>query len=139
MRNSKRSIFLAVTMFLITVSTGYSKNIDVGDWQQTSSTAGDCVKCIITITEETPHMIKIKANNGWVGYAYYIPIKDEYHGFFELEKGAPPPSKGWENMVFRVKLTYDMVTLNLEARSTKITFMSTYRKAGTPFPKFGEE
>ena len=119
--------FFLLLILTVNASGVYAGKITPGIWGQTSSTAGECLDCTITITEETPHMIKILANNGWVGYAHYVPAKDEYHGFLELEKGAAPPGANWKNTVFSMKLFLDLVTVNIEGWTNKIRFKSTYR------------
>ncbi|MBF0351430.1 MAG: hypothetical protein HQM11_10390 [SAR324 cluster bacterium] len=121
---------LVLSMYLSAgTSAAWAGRIDSGLWKQTSSTAGECLECQLTITEETPHTLKMVANNGWIGYVYYVPVKDEYHGFFELQKGASlPGASNWKNKVFTLKAYHDLVTLTIEAQSEKIRFKATFRK-----------
>ena len=87
---------------------------------------------MVTVTQPAPHIIELEANNGWIGFAYYLADKDEYHGFFELQT-IPNVSfeEHWADKVFIIKLIFERFTLNLEAEAEGISFSSTYRKHDT--------
>lgn len=128
----RRNYYTMIAVFIISVfltspSVLYAGRIDTGTWKQTSSTAGDCPDCRITVTQHTPHIIKLEANNGWLGFAYYIPANDEYKGFMELKKGAKHRKENWKNIVFSIRLVRERMTLNLDAESEPVDFSATYR------------
>lgn len=99
--------------------------IPEGTWKQTSSTAGDCSTCTVTISRPTPHIIKLTANNRWIGYAHYNPSSDNYTGAFEWEAGA---GGAYSNVLFLMDLVYEGSTLTMNARSSKLNLSVTYRE-----------
>lgn len=102
--------------------------IDSGDWYQTSSTAGDAPDVIMSVVEITPHIIQLDSNNGWVGFAYYNDVEDEYSGFFELLKDTGSQKEGWTNQVFRIRMVLDHKTLVLDGiNSEEEHFRATFR------------
>lgn len=112
-----------IASILASVSfNGAAAEIPAGTWQQSSSTAGDCADCTITVTKATPQIIQFTSNNGWKGYAYYASKEDTYKGAFQWE-GAD-----YRNTVFLVQLTYEGKTLSLKTESPALSFSSTYRK-----------
>lgn len=116
-------VFSAILAFF---SFGVSADqVPSGVWKQTSSTAGDCPNCEIRIMHATPHIIQIKSNNGWIGYAYYTQQDDKYRGAFQWEEGK---GGAYENVVFLIEMIYEGRTLTLNARSNPLSFSSTYRK-----------
>ena len=94
-----------------------------GNWQQTSSTAGDCADCEISVAKSTPQIIQITSNNGWKGYAYYSAKDDTYKGAFQFEAG-----QGYDNVVFLLEARYEGKTLSVDAKSAPLSFAATYRK-----------
>jgi hypothetical protein len=120
------SLLPAATAALILVSLNASAEpVSTGVWAQTSSTAGDCPNCEITITKKTPHIIELAGNNQWVGYAYYSSANDNYIGAFEWEAGK---GGSYGGVIFAVELVYEGKTLKLNAKSDKLSFIATYRK-----------
>lgn len=127
-----RSTFLVCVILILltgTVLSMQAEQIEPGVWKQTSSTAGDCPDCTVTITQLSPHIIGLDANNGWIGFAYYISGKDEYTGFLELKNIEQAHLKNWKDKVFIMRLMLDKMTLNLEGETEDISFTATYRKA----------
>lgn len=94
-----------------------------GTWQQTSSTAGDCADCQITVTKATPQIIQFASNNGWKGFAYYSAKDDAYKGAFQFDAG-----QGYDNVVFLAEARYEGKTLSFDAKSAPLSFTATYRK-----------
>jgi len=119
-------LLFAATAALVLASLNVSaKPVVPGVWAQTSSTAGDCPNCQITITERTPHIIEITANNQWVGYAYYSKATDNYIGAFEWKAGS---GSEYEDVVFKVEFVYEGSTLTMKAKSDKLSFNATFRR-----------
>lgn len=94
-----------------------------GTWLQTSSTAGDCADCEITVTRTTPQIIHFASNNGWEGYAHYSTKDDAYKGAIQFEAG-----NGYDGVVFLVVARYEGKTLSFDAKSSALDFAATYRK-----------
>lgn len=67
---------------LLAVGAGnvIAEQLPAGAWLQTSSTAGDCADCQITVTKVTPQIVQVTSNNGWTGYAHYVSSNDRYVG-----------------------------------------------------------
>ena len=122
MKATSLSILLGMVLFS---SSAISAQLTEGIWKQTSSSHGDCPNCTIEIERPTHHIINIKANNGWVGYAYYNQSTDSYKGAFQWKKGTV---EAYENVVFLIDLTYEKNTLTMDAKSNKLNFSATYRK-----------
>lgn len=83
-------ILSLISAIAISTSGSWASKIPNGSYKQVSispSDWGECPKCLIKISNETPHIIKIVSNNDWVGYATYDDKKDEYHGVWEWKKG----------------------------------------------------
>jgi len=99
--------------------------IEEGWWMQTASTAGEGVNVAMEVTAMTPHIISLKSNNGWVGYAWYSEETQQYTGFFELIKPSMDPND-WTGEVFQIVLTYDGLTLTMRAHSTYREFHATF-------------
>jgi len=117
------SLFFGV--MIIFTTNAFAERIPEGAWNATSSTAGDCPNCTINVKKSTPNIITITANNGWVGYAYYIQSKDMYKGAMEWKAGQ---GGAYENHIFFIELTYEGKTLTQRAHGTKLDFSTTYRK-----------
>ncbi len=113
---------------LAIATSAYAAEVEEGLWKQTSTTAGDCADCMVTITKLTPHIVRLEANNGWIGIAYYDREKDEYRGFLELTKMHSGTPEDWINKVFMIRLIMERMTLNLEGEAENISFSVTYRK-----------
>ena len=109
---------LALAAFNVTAG-----QVPSGNWQQTSSTAGDCADCEITVTRTTPQIIQFVSNNGWQGYAYYSAKDDAYKGAFQFDAG-----QGYDNVVFLVEARYEGKTLSFDAKSVPLSYTATYRK-----------
>lgn len=99
--------------------------LPAGKWVQTSSTAGDCADCEITVSKTTPQILHIASNNGWAGYAVYSAKNDTYIGAFQWDAA---PGGQYENVVFKIELTYEGKTLSVKTESEPLNFSSTYRK-----------
>ncbi|MGP1680954.1 MAG: hypothetical protein ACTS8S_01330 [Giesbergeria sp.] len=119
-----RNILLS-TIIALASYNAVAEQVPAGVWQQTSSTAGDCSNCEIKITLVSPHIIQISANNGWIGYAYYIRRDDKYTGAFQWQAGN---GGAYENVVFVVEMTYEGKTLSFDAKSNPLSFSATFRK-----------
>lgn len=118
--------FWAVFLFSMFFSSlTNAQQIIVGKYKQTSSSAGDCANCEITISREVPHIIKISANNGWIGYAYYIEQDAKYYGAFQWKSGL---GYGYPNVLFIINLTYGGGTLVMNADSDPLSFTATFRR-----------
>lgn len=113
---------LVASILALAAFNGAAAEIPAGVWQQSSSTAGDCAECTITVTKTTPQIIQYTSSNGWKGYAYYSSSEDKYKGAFQWEEAD------YANVVFLVQLTYEGKTLTLKAGSVPLSFSSTYRK-----------
>lgn len=114
----------ATAAFILASLNASAEPVPAGVWTQTSSTAGDCPNCEITITKKTPHIIELTANTQWVGYAYYS-ANDNYVGAIEWEAGK---GGAYAGVVLTVELVYEGKTLKLTAKSNKLNFSATYRK-----------
>jgi hypothetical protein len=121
----KSSLPSAMAILLLISLNASAEPVAAGVWEQTSSTAGDCPSCEITITKRTPHIIELAANNQWLGYAYYSSQNDNYVGAFEWQAGA---GDAYQGVVFTVVLVYEGRTLKMNAKSDKLNFTATYRK-----------
>lgn len=122
----KRSVIL-IFLTLCTFFSTFADSISDGWWAQTASTAGEGKNVAMEIKSITPHTITIESNNGWVGYAWYDDEKDLYTGFFELTLPiAVNNMKSWVGEVFHFTLSYDGLTLTLDAKSSKDDFKATF-------------
>ena len=120
------SLLSAATVALVLASLNASAEpVSAGVWAQTSSTAGDCANCQITITNKTPHIIELVGNNQWIGYAHYSSATDNYIGAFEWEAGK---GGSYDGVVFAVEFVYEGQTLKMNAKSDKLSFSATFRK-----------
>ena len=120
------SLLPAATAALVLTSLHASAEpAPAGVWAQTSSTAGDCAACEISITNKTPHIVELIGNNYWIGYAYYSSTSDKYIGVFELQAGT---GGAYDRVVFTVELVYEGQTLKMNAKSDKLSLTATYRK-----------
>ncbi len=99
--------------------------IPAGLWRQTSSTAGDCSTCQLTVVQITPHILKLSTDGSFVGYAYNTQKNGIYTGVCEWEanKGGD-----FDNVVFQVEMTYKGKVLSLNAKSIPLNFSATYQK-----------
>jgi len=124
MDNSIKKVINCLLGSLLTVSASaaFASQVSDGTWYQTSSTAGDCPNCLISIERDTPHIIKLTANNGWTGYGYYSSNSDSYTGAFQWKSGE------YKNHVFFMDLTYEGKTLTMKARGNGPLFSATFRK-----------
>ena len=129
MKSCLRFLRIILTAGLLAVlgTAAYSDMIEAGLWKQTGTTAGDCLECTVTVTQLTPHIIRLEANNGWYAFAYYDEKEDVYHGFLELMKFEKGTMQNWLNKVFSIRLVKDQITLNLQAEFENIRFKVTYR------------
>ena len=128
MHRKRVSILLVAGFLIVSVAMLYAGEIESGVWKQTSSTAADCPDCTITVSQLTPHIIQLDANNGWIGFAYYVTEKDEYQGFLELEIFSKKTPKNWIRRIFSIRLIREHLTLTLDAKSPDVSFSATYRK-----------
>lgn len=119
-----RHILFVVVLSLISYGAA-AEQISPGIWVQTSSDAGPCTDCELNITAPTPHIIQIMANNGWIGYAYYNQQDDKYRGAFEWKAGQGAP---YTNLVFLLELTSDGKTISMNAKSSKLNIIATFKK-----------
>ncbi len=123
-----KNVLLSLILATLFVSFIQAGEIEPGDWFQTSSTAGDAPDIVMSIVEVTPHIIQLDSNNGWVGFAWYSEIEDEYTGFFELLKDTGMRMEGWTNRVFRIRMIKDNRTVLLEGVNEKDEhFTATFR------------
>lgn len=122
----KRTILLTVLILYVVFGT-FADMISEGWWLQTASTAGEGDNVAMEVTVETPHIISLDSNNGWVGYAWYVEEKDLYTGFFELLMPEMKKDKeNWAGEVFQFILSYDGLTLTMKAKSQERHFMATF-------------
>jgi len=117
--------FCALASALTYSAHASAGQITDGVYVQTSSSVGDCPTCEITITNATPHIVKIASSNDWIGYATYAQQDDKYRGDFEWEAGK---GDAYEGVVFAIDLVYEGKTLTLDAKSSPLNFSATYRK-----------
>jgi len=123
--------FMSVALLFVAGLVGAAK-IPEGLWYQTSSTAGDCAKCTITIKYITPSIFLVEANNNWAGFAYYDIDSDVYEGVMEWKVDINDHYKPYT--VFRMKFVYEGRTLNLyvyDYKHQKLVFKVTYRHKNT--------
>jgi hypothetical protein len=122
----KKTLFIILVLLLTGIL--WAENVQDGWWTQTASTAGDADMIVaMKITEQTPHIISLASNNGWVGYAWYDEGEGCYSGFFELVRPASAPERDdWTGEVFHMTLTYDGLTLTMKAESPERDFRATY-------------
>ncbi len=118
------SVLIAAILSSLAFSA-QAEQVPVGVWLQTSSTAGDCADCQITVSKPTPQIIQIESNNGWKGYAHYSAKADRYEGAVQWAAGQ---GGDYENVVLLIQVTYVGSTLSLRAESQALSFSSTYRK-----------
>ena len=116
----------ALTAALTFSAHAFAGQIPEGVYVQTSSSGtGDCPTCEITVTNATPHIVKVVSNNDWIGYASYSQKDDNYRGAFEWKAGK---GGAYEGVVFASDLVYEGKTLNLNAKSIPLSFSATFRK-----------
>lgn len=111
--------FLFVVLLIAFASYVYAGKINEGTYRQTSvnpSDWGDCPKCTITITKETPHAIRIVAKNGWIGYAIYDKDMDRYAGSWEWKQGR---GGAYAGEVFDCVLFHDGKVITMDVKSQK--------------------
>ncbi|MDC7220681.1 MAG: hypothetical protein PQJ59_12165 [Spirochaetales bacterium] len=125
-----KNIFLFMLIMIATgaLATVTAEQIPEGWWTQTASTAGDSDMIVaMNINCETPHIISLDSNNGWIGYAWYSEAEDLYKGFFELIRPeSAPERKDWTGEVFQVELGFDGLTLTMQAASDNRKFQATF-------------
>ncbi len=117
-----------IVLFLVITAAAWGAPIDEGMWMQTSSTAGDCAECGLTVEAPTPHLRAVHANNGWVAFIRYHPDEDLYTGFLELTGENEMMVENWRDEVFAVEAVVDGPTLTIEADSGMHEFRATYRR-----------
>lgn len=120
MKAMRTCIALSLALSAFDVMAG---QVPAGTLLQTSSTAGDCADCEITVTKATPQIIQFASNNGWRGYAHYSAKDGAYKGAFQFDAG-----QGYDNVVFLVEARYEGKTLSFDAKSAPLSFTATYRK-----------
>ena len=121
-----KSLYLCALACALTYSAhATAGQIPDGVYVQSSSSVGDCPTCEITITKATSHIVKIASNNDWIGYASYAQQDDKYRGVFEWEAGK---GDAYEGVVFSLELIYEGNTVNLNAKSSPLSFSATFRK-----------
>ena len=114
----------ALCTLLSTVSLyAVAEPVPPGQWLQTSSTTGDCSTCEVKITKITPDILQLTSNNGWIGYAFYSPKEDKYRGAIQWTSGK----EDYEKVVMLVEMSYGKKVLTLNAKSTPLSFTSTYK------------
>ena len=118
----KISLVLCGLMIAASMQAG-AEQVPPGQYRQTSSTGGNCADCEITITRVTPQIVQFASNNGWIGFAYYLPKEDKYRGAFQWQSGKAD----YEKVVFTVDMNYDKKTLTFDAKSAPLSFKETYR------------
>lgn len=122
-----KKIVLLVSLILCSFSLAVAAPVTPGEWVQTASTAGEGDNVAMEVKMETPHIISLHSNNGWVGYAWYNSEMDCYTGFFELLLADDSDSKeNWSNEVFQLTLKYDNLTLTMDAKSPEREFKATF-------------
>jgi len=110
---------------LLTTASLYAaaEPVPPGQWLQTSSNTGECSTCEVKITRVTPDIVQLTSNNGWVGYAHYSPKEDKYRGAVQWTSGK----EDYEKVVMLVDMSYGKKVLTLNAKSTPLSFTSTYK------------
>jgi hypothetical protein len=99
--------------------------LPAGAWTQTSSTAGDCAACEVTVTQVTAHIIQLTSNKGWTGFALYEAPRAHYAGVFEWIDGEPGEQK---DTPVCIPMTYQGQTLTMDAAAGAFNFKATFRK-----------
>ena len=74
----------------------------------------------------TPHIIEVKANNGWRGYAHYDKTTEAYEGAMEWEAGKGGSFN--ENKVYVLDLVHEKETLTIYFDASHYDFSATFRK-----------
>lgn len=121
-----KSLYLCALACALNFSaTAYAGQAPAGTYVQTSSSIGDCPTCEITISNPTPHIVKLASNNTWIGFAAYSQQDDKHRGAFEWEAGK---GDAYEGIVFSMELIFEGKTLNLNAKSSALSFSATFRK-----------
>lgn len=125
----KKNFIFAIILFA-SAFAGWAEEIPEGTYRQTSVNPadwGECPQCTITVIRETPHIIRIHANNGWVGFAVYDTQKDRYKGTWEWKLGK---GGSYESIVFYSDIFYDgnVVTMDVVYRESPKKHTITYRK-----------
>lgn len=127
---------LLITSFLTACSehptlptNAVTSTISDGIYKQTSVTPsdwGECPKCTITITEESPNIVKIVANNHWSGHATYNKEKGQYSGTWQWETGK---GGNYENEIFNCTLINNgkQIIMNVESQKTGLKHSIVYR------------
>jgi len=120
-----RSLLASALMLIAPLSL--ARQLSEGTYSQiwVSPVAGQCTDCEVRIRKTTPHIIELTGNNGWSGFAYYIPGEDRYRGTFEwfVDEGNP-----YAQVLFTIELKFDGRTLTMSASSEPLNFVATYRK-----------
>jgi len=119
---------LLATMLLLVAPLTLARQISEGVYSQTwvSRLEGQCPDCEVRIRRITPHIVELTANNGWSGFAYYLPSEDRYLGTFEsLESDGGP----YAQVLFTIELKFDGQTLTMNASSEPFKFVAVYKKA----------
>lgn len=114
-----RSLLVAATLAGAAFDSSAAEVSQVS-WLQSSSTAGDCADCTIMLTKTTPQIVQVASNNGWKGFVVYSSTEDKYKGAMQ--------SPDYPNVVVVIEMTYEGKTLALRAKSSAVSFSSTYRK-----------
>jgi len=127
----KAIIVLTVLSCLMLSIDAFAAKIESGVWRQTSSNAGDCPNCIITVKQVYDDIIQIEAAREsdatikWVGFYVYHKDTDEYKGFERWFYQSGP----WKDAIGESILVFEGTTLSKRADYGKNGVLKgTYRK-----------
>jgi len=120
--------WLLMTLLVLVAPCTLARPVIEGVYGQTwaSPEVGQCAACEVRIKKITPHIVELTSNNGWSGFAYYIPREDRYQGTFEWWAGEGGP---YDRVLFVINLKFDGQTLTMNATSEALTFVATYRRS----------
>ena len=126
-RSLLASALMLITAMLV-APMALARQLSEGTYSQlsVSPVSEQCPDCEVRIRRITPHIIELTANNGWTGFAYYMPGQDRYRGTFEwfVEEGNP-----YAQVLFSIELKFDGQTLTMNASSEPLKFVAIYKKA----------
>ena len=122
-----KKLFLAASIVACCFQA-VASDIPQGLWLQTYGSLGGnkCTNCTLKLKNITPHIIELKSNKGWRGYAHHDKATDAYEGASEWEAGQGGGSL--VGQVFAIDLIYAKDTLTIYFDGPKNNFYSTYEK-----------
>lgn len=123
----KKLMLVGLVAASLLVGNVFGSKIPLGNYLQSSSNAGDSSSAEIEIIKLTPDIIKIDANNNWIGFAAYNAKNDKYEGIIQWKEGY---GGAYEGILLYSTFVYEGQTLTLHTKSDRkgYGFNVTYRK-----------